>query len=203
MRARHQRSRRWGRRYSPSLVRVGRAVDAEQFPTDGAGFSEFRLLDHALVRVAAWPVETLDEFAATALCEAASRVLALTAEIEQRAPALVAVLHECVPRVSDRAARAFLLDAKRRIHAGTTTLLPPLSRVERLLPSEILAALRAEADRRQELALARAAFADLYAEEVRRQRECFRRLTRNATFRRALELGNPVLAERWESVRDN
>ena len=118
----HARSPPRARHYSLAPVQVpGRIVAG----APGSGETQEpgpRLLDHALLRVAAWPVETLERFTAPELAEAASQLAAMTAEIERRSASLIDALHETVPAVPDREVRAYLLATKRSIHAGTAVL---------------------------------------------------------------------------------
>ena len=154
-----------------------------------------------MLRVAAWPIETLDVFTAVELAGAASGVLALARAIDTRAPALVSAIHSAVPRVADRQVRAYLLALKRGIHGGHGVVHPfsqeIVDRLNTLEPG-IGALVDQEIRQRVELAAERQRFDALFAAELCRQRGELHRVSATPAFQRALAIGNPSLAARWK-----
>ncbi|MYW00422.1 hypothetical protein, partial [Streptomyces sp. SID3343] len=69
----------------------------------------------ALLRAAAWPVETLDEFAAPESAAHAAAVHGVQARVAGRRPELLRLLHDAVPRTEDVTARRRLLAIRRAV----------------------------------------------------------------------------------------
>jgi Lantibiotic dehydratase, N terminus len=159
-----------------------------------------RLLDDALLRCAAWPIETLDAFRAPELAACATAVLKAEGRLYQRREELVARIHSAVALVRERSDRAVLLAIKRRIHSGVEPFDPPPPRLAAALdPVDPLltGALLVEHRHRLRLKELRARLSRRYGEVFAGQRAALRSVTSEAQFRRALTLSNPELASRW------
>ena len=174
-----------------------------------------RVVDHAVLRVAAWPIEISDAFVAPTLASAARQVLtdraaAALAGIE---PATVAVMdqladeiHAAVPLVTDQVTRRWLLAARRAVRTPTR-LVPPLppgaldAVIELTAGPALVASIEAIGTRRREAADRQAAFASELDAELRRARLALRSLASSSRFCAALALAEPSVLVRWESAR--
>jgi hypothetical protein len=158
------------------------------------------LLQHAVLRAAAWPIETTDAFAAPDLAGAAAALLAAERRILDRRAKVVEALHAAVPTTPAREPRAYLLALKRRVHAGSAPLPAPSPEIETVLAAApALAALVAEeAAARRALADQRGAFARDYQRVLARQRAALRAAAAEPRFQRALAFANPGAFRRWQ-----
>lgn len=154
-----------------------------------------------MLRAAAWPIETLDHFAAPHLAESADRLLAEEREILDRRELIVAALHEAVPAFDDRRARAYLLEVKRRVHQGAGMLPNPPAEIEARLAANrrVHDLLVGEEAPRSQLAEHMAAFELQHEAEIERQRLALEAATSEDRFRRALLLANPLVERKWRS----
>src|SRR5438034_10467051 len=91
------------------------------------------VLEHALLRSAAWPIEILDAFAAPHLAAAAEAVLDAERRVRERRGATVAALYSAVPTISNPRVRAYFLTMKRRVYNGNEPLPPPSPEVQHRL----------------------------------------------------------------------
>jgi hypothetical protein len=164
--------------------------------------SKVEVVEHAVLRAAAWPIETVDQFAAPGLAEAATAVLAARCRVVAQRDAAVAKLHSAVSCQPDREVRRYLLAAKRAIYSGTGVLPQPSQYVQAAIAAhDSLSPLLSVTDRaRQELDSRRNVFVRLHAIEMERQRRALRRETSVERFRKALVIANPLVASRWETA---
>ncbi|MGW1989444.1 lantibiotic dehydratase [Embleya sp. NPDC001921] len=147
----------------------------------------------ALLRAAAWPVETLEAFAAPGLTVLAARVAARARAVAARRPALLARLHAAVPLLAEPAARHRLLAVRRAVGRGDE----PWGAVPVAEDRHLAELLALDAADRAELARARAEFVGAYAAETDRQRLALWRITHESRFAKALVLAHPEVARRW------
>ena len=161
--------------------------------------TRLRLVDEAVVRVAAWPLETVIPFASPALAEAADQLDDAEAAVLDRREAVVAALHAAVPLLGSRAARAWLLDVKRRVHNGPEPLpsAPPAVQAELSALPDLSALLADETASRQTLAERAATFAADYATKLAQERQALAQAVAEPRFQRALALSAPDVADRW------
>lgn len=160
-----------------------------------------RLSSSAVLRVAAWPIETVHAFSAAALAAAAATVHASERDICERRDMVCAELHRAVPRMPDRRVRAHLLAVMRAVHRGTAPLPAIPDDVARALASEprLTAVLREEDGLRLLFARQRGAFEQAYDDELARQRHALVELSATPAFQRALFVANPVVARQSRS----
>lgn len=157
------------------------------------------LIDHAVLRIAAWPIETVDDFAAADLARRADQLAAAAADVDQRRERFVARIHAAVPGAPGRAARAWMLAVKR--HAfGSLLPLPERPADVNTIDPFVLDAIRAEDAARRALAERTEAFDAAYAAEMERQRAALRQHAGTARFQKALLLSNPEVARRWQAA---
>src|SRR5438552_19145634 len=81
-----------------------------------------KLLEYAILRAAAWPIEMVEAFAASALAAAAVALFEAERNVLGWREAMVAMLHAAVPQAHDRRVRAYLLAVKRQIYSETSPL---------------------------------------------------------------------------------
>ena len=164
--------------------------------------SAIELFEHAVVRCACWPIETLEPFASPALVAVSGDATRLRASIEARQAELCDALYLEIPQIQSRDTRRVLLEARRRIHTSTAPWTGPLAMrdVTSMLTSSLKAQIaddELERTKNQELD---GELARLYADELERERGALREVTGRPEFQRALAVANPDLAIRWERV---
>lgn len=159
------------------------------------------LLDHAVIRVAAWPIEACEPFRAPELAAAADRLTRAEARALARRGPVVSALYAALPLISSRAARAWLLEQKRSVHRDSAPLPnPPHDVVTELGRHTRLATLLArERVLRRGLAARRAAFGRHYDAVLNEQRGELHRLAGEPPFERALCIAAPLVFERWRT----
>jgi hypothetical protein len=154
------------------------------------------VLEHAVLRVAAWPIESLEPFAAPALAAAADAIAAQGASAMRRGRALAATLYEAVAGENDIEVRRGLLALRRALYRGAGPL-PPVPAGVR---ADLAAHLGREAAARQCLEDRRRQFEGALSAELDRQRLALRALTADPAFGRALAMDDPDLYRRWVAV---
>src|SRR5260370_30610789 len=159
---------------------------------------EIELLKHAVLRAAAWPIETVYDFRAPALARAASALLGGGRSVLARREATVAALHAAVPRF-DQVTRAYLLSVKRHVHGQIGELPKPTPWVSAQLSADTALArlIDEEGAARKALAEQSLEFECMYAAELQRQRCVLRTKIADPRFLKALVIANPLVAARW------
>lgn len=177
-----------------------------------------RVLDHAVLRVAAWPIEIVEQLTAPALADAARAVLAdrgaTGATSGPTGPdgrtdgdRLAEEIHAAVPTVEDRTTRRWLLAARRALRTGGD-LVPaaPTGAAEAVAHLDggpaLVASIEAAGVPRADAAGRRAGLAASLAEELTRSRLALRTLGATDRFRAALAIAEPSVLVRWEATRD-
>jgi hypothetical protein len=161
--------------------------------------ANIEILDWAVLRVAAWPIEITERFAAPQLAESARRVLAAERQILARRQETLAILEKAVPIVSGRRARAWLLAVKRLIYNGWETFPEPPADVTAQIGAVpgLTHRLGSERTGRSRYAAGLAELDMTHDAELDRQRAALASITAEARFARALALANPVVAREW------
>jgi hypothetical protein len=162
-----------------------------------------RIADEAVGRIAAFPIEMLDAFAAPHLATMAGEIRSVETCIRETTPALLKVLFKGVSQAVDKSTRSWLLEVKRTVYNGVQPWEPPTERQQKVLESisaDLALQLELENERRLKVMTLRRDFANAYDLELRRQCLALRNTTRDARFARALTLANPPLAMRWEQT---
>ena len=161
-----------------------------------------QIADEAVGRIAAFPIEMLDAFAAPKLATMASEIRRVETDIRATSPALLEVLFRAVSQAVDKSTRSWLLEVKRTVYNGVQPWELPNERQQKLLGADLARQLELENEQRLRLIALRRDFADEYDLELRRQCSALRNTTRDVRFARALTLANPALAMRWEQTTD-
>jgi hypothetical protein len=179
-------------------ARSGTAT-ASRDATTAPQLEGLRVLDHATLRVASWPIEIVDSFACPDLAHRAHELLALESDLRGRRESVRDGLRVERCWLDDRDARAYVARVRRVVARSLDPLPEPSEHARAVVAgrpvlSELLveeAALRAELARRRE------AFEVAHAQELDRERHELRRLAGVPAFRKALAVGNLQLARRW------
>jgi hypothetical protein len=160
------------------------------------------VMPHAVLRAAAWPVETADAFAAPRLMEAASALLDDERRILARRESIIQRLYQAVPRFPARRARAYLLAVKRRVHGGVQPLSSPSPDVEAAIAGDpaVSGLLAEEQGLRAALGQVYEDFRRQFDRELARQLKALRNSTSDDRFRQALLVANPPAAAGWDRV---
>ncbi|MER6610546.1 thiopeptide-type bacteriocin biosynthesis protein [Streptomyces sp. NPDC000927] len=162
---------------------------------------DVRVIGGPVLRVAAWPVDLLESFAADALARRADQLLALREAITARSGELTDALFPVVPALPRRERRA-VLALRRALHAGPEPVRCDAS-VATLLDAhgDVGRRIRDDLEQRRRLAALTEEFAAAWAAEDGRQRALLRRIARSDRFRTALAVGNPAVHDALERSR--
>ncbi|GJE00520.1 lantibiotic dehydratase [Methylobacterium isbiliense] len=159
-----------------------------------------RPLGPAILRIAAWPIETIAPLRGDAFAARVDAWIEAGDAIGRDSGTLTGRLHAVIPALADRATRRAALDLKRRLHGGAEPL--PGEPVARLLaspalPPEVGDGLRRMARRRESHAAERAAIEAAHAAELDRAGAELARIARSDAFLRALCLASPSTYRQW------
>ncbi|WP_407520161.1 lantibiotic dehydratase [Methylobacterium oryzisoli] len=159
-----------------------------------------RPLGPAILRIAAWPIETLAPLRCDGFAARVDAWIEAGEAIDRDGATLAERLHALIPSLTDRAERRAALALKRRLHRGAKPL--PGEAVARLLGSPALPPeagdLLARMVRRQDAhAAERAAIEAAHAAELARAGAELARIARGDAFLRALCLASPSTYRQW------
>jgi Lantibiotic dehydratase, N terminus len=166
------------------------------------------ILRNAVLRVAAWPVETVDRFEGTSLATKASTVTDQQDAMCEEASELAQAIHAVVPHATDAGSRRWLLGTRRALHGwrGQTSGWELPEELPRrpldLGVDEVSRWIDRMDEVRHALVAARVAFAAAHDAQMRREVEALREIASDERFRCALTVAEPVVADRWAAVRD-
>jgi hypothetical protein len=157
------------------------------------------LFQHAVLRAAAWPIETVRPFEAPELAQAAAATIAAEQRVLATREVMTDALHAAVPAFEQKGTRSFLLAIRRQVFGDTLPLPDPSPAVAADLARDIhvTGVIAEEQARRRHLADTRAAFEQLHDELLEQQRRALRVATGTHRFRKALVIANPLVASRW------
>ncbi len=157
-----------------------------------------RLVDHAVLRVAAWPIEITDAFAAPALAAAARDLLASAPVAEAE---LADELFVVIPTVEDPRTRRWLLAVRRALAEPRRPV--PVAPDDVALGSAhaaLAARIAVVETARRDHAAQREDLAALFAAELQGDREALRELASTPRFRTALVVAEPTLATQSDAT---
>ena len=155
-------------------------------------------LGPALLRVAAWPIEAVDELRSPELSSRVDGWIEREARVLAEGDRLADRIRDVVPRLD--ASRAEALELRRRLHRSAGPLPERLiARVaaDPALPPDLAEALAAEARERAVLAADRAALAADHQVALGRESTALDRLVGTPRFLRALCLASPAVYAAW------
>jgi hypothetical protein len=160
-----------------------------------------RLAPRAVLRSAAWPIETVDSFAAPDLARSAEDLLARERAVLDRRAELESILHAVVPTIEERACRRYVLAVKRHVHGETSPLPAAPAHLPRRLDPEVARLIAAEDAQRRALLDARTDFYMAHRQTLAQQLAALREVTATQAFQRALLIANPAVARAWRESR--
>jgi len=169
--------------------------------TAAAAVSEddLRIAPRFVMRIAGWPIETLDTFEARNLASAANRLAQQDSVIEAGQEALTSDLYRIIPAVGDHNARRWLLRVRRVAHQGLEPWPAPSASVEASLAQapDALAWLEQARLARAERHTLALDLEVMHRTACDSQRRTLRQVAGDPAFCRALALANPRVAARW------
>jgi hypothetical protein len=166
--------------------------------------SRARRLGPAILRIAGWPIETLDSLRSETLVQRVDEWIGNDDAIRYEGEALALELHKAVPGLGDREMRRLALELKRFVHG---TVLPlPGHLADRLLKNDIIRqtvgpALLIAMDRRNHHAAERDSIEHAYRAELERASKALDSITSDDRFLRALCLASPSTFQQWQNAR--
>jgi Lantibiotic dehydratase, N terminus len=166
--------------------------------------SQTRRLGPAILRIAGWPIETLDSLRSERLVKRIDDWIGNDDAIRHESEALALELYQAIPRLGDREIRRLALELKRFLHGAV--LPPPEHLAERLLKHDIIhqtvgPALLMAMDRRKSHAAERASIELAHAAELERASRALDGITSDDRFLRALCLASPSTFQQWQNAR--
>ena len=177
------------------MTRAHEATWADiRFETDPSCAPGVAILDRATVRVALWPTETLDNFAAPLVAKKAKRLLIEERRLAERQAHLIRQLYAEIPSVESRQGRAYLLDVKRALtrDVGAPLPAPPLGvREELAARPAIEASIKSAKSHHARIKELRTRFDCVYESELCAQRGRLVVIGSTENFLKALALANP------------
>ena len=164
-----------------------------------------RWLGPAVLRVAGWPIESLDGLRSQQLTKQIDGWIEREEGIRLESVQLADELYKIIPRLGDRAMRRLALELKRHLHNSLEPPPEPLTNV--LLENEIVrlavgpAVLASVACRNQHVA-ERAEIERAHTAEMERASAALETIVSDKRFQRALCLANPSVFQQWRNSRD-
>ncbi|MDT7616631.1 MAG: hypothetical protein QOF00_4078 [Pseudonocardiales bacterium] len=160
---------------------------------------QVELLGPPVLRVAAWPLDTLDGFRAADLAGDADRILVRRHVILDRRHELSSALFRVVPELAP-IERRHVLALRRALYAGAEPVEPGTAIAALSGRDGLISSLLRDAADRDHVAGMTARFRLSWAAEERRQRELLRATTASPAFRRALAVGHPQVYDEVERI---
>ena len=179
-------------------------MDANAGPAADEVTPSARWLGPTILRVAGWPIESLDGLRSTQLTKRIDEWISNEDELRRESDGLIAELYEVIPRLGDRTVRRLALDLKRNLHGSLEPVPQPLT--ESLLKHEIVhlamaPAILAAAERRNRHAAERAEIERAHALELERAGAALDGIVSDDRFQRALCLASPSVFRQWQNSR--
>ncbi|TYO68391.1 hypothetical protein FXV83_00735 [Bradyrhizobium hipponense] len=178
-------------------------IDADPGRAGDEAVTDARWLGPAVLRVASWPIESLDGVRSRQLTKRIDDWIANEDEIRRSSDLLAAELYKIIPLIEERAARTAALDLKRSLHGSLEPV--PDRLTDGLLKDDkvrqaIGPAIRAVAERRNLHAAERADIELDHAIELERASAALQGIVSDARFQRALCLASPSVFRQWQAA---
>lgn len=179
-------------------------IDTDTRPPAGEVARDERWLGPAILRVAGWPIESLDGLRSRQLTQRIDDWIGAEAEIRRESDALAIRIHEIIPCLADKTIRRQALALKRSLHGSLSPW--PKGLTEGLLDHEAIRpalgpAILAAAARRTSHAAERSAIERAHAAELERASAVLETVVSEASFQRALCLASPSVFHQWQHAR--
>lgn len=177
-------------------------IDADPRLAGDEAVTGARWLGPAILRVAGWPIESLDGLRARQLTKRIDDWIDNEGEIRRSSDLLAAELYRIIPRIDDRITRRAALDLKRSLHGSFEPL--PERLTECLLKHDTVrlaigSSIRSTAERRKTHAAERADIERAHAIELERASSALDRVVSDARFQSALCLASPSVFRQWQA----
>jgi hypothetical protein len=179
-------------------------IDADPGHDGRASAGGARWLGPAILRIAGWPIESLDGLRSRQLTKRIDDWIGSEEEIRRASDLLAADLYNVIPRLGDRTIRRLALELKRHLHDSLEPLPDRLK--ERLLQDETVhlavgPAILAAAEQLDRYAAERADIERAHAKELERASAALDEIVSDNCFQRALCLASPSVFRQWQSSR--
>ncbi len=179
-------------------------IDADPRHTGGEAVTDTRWLGPAILRVAGWPIESLDGLRSQQLTKRIDDWIGNEDEIRRESDGLAAELYKIIPRLGDRTVRRLALELKRSLHGSLEPL--PERLTEGLLKDEIVhlaigPPILAAVESRNRHAAERAEIERAHTVELERASAVLDGLVSDERFQRALYLASPSVFRQWQNSR--
>lgn len=166
--------------------------------------AQARRLSPAILRIAGWPIETLDSLRSEHLVKRVDDWISNDDAIRHDSQMLALELYKTIPSLGDRRMRGLALELKRFLHR--TVQPPPECLAARLLKDDTISqtigpAILTAIDRRNDHAAERAGIEHAYAAELERASGALDSITGDDRFLRALCLASPSTFLQWQNAR--
>ncbi len=151
-------------------------------------------LGPAIIRAAAWPIETIDRLRSPELALAADHWLDQEEIVRRDSARLSECLYQLVPTIADDALRAAVLSLRRFIRRSTNPPPVPLNELLRSsheVPPELRHLLRRQSEALSALAEQRTALVRQYEASLADERKEVYRISRDPAFQKALYIASP------------
>jgi hypothetical protein len=180
-------------------------MDADPGHDGRAAATGARWLGPAILRIAGWPIESLDGLRSSQLTKRIDDWIGSEEEIRHASELLAADLYNVVPRLGDITTRRLALELKRHLNGSLEPL--PERLMERLLQNETVhiavgPAIRAAAEHLDRYAAERADIERAHATELERASAVLVEIVSDNRFQRALCLASPSVFRQWQNSRD-
>lgn len=178
-------------------------IDADPPRAGDGAVTDARWLGPAILRVAGWPIESLDGVRSRQLTRRIDDWIANEDEIRRSSELLAVELYKLIPLIDERAARTAALDLKRSLHSSLKPVADRLT--EGLLKNDkirqaIGPAIRTVAERRNLHAAERADIELAHAIELERASAALQDIVSDERFQRALCLASPSVFRQWQAA---
>jgi hypothetical protein len=179
-------------------------IDADPRHAASEAVTGTRWLGPAILRVAGWPIESLDGLRSEQLTKQIDDWIGNEDEIRRESDGLAMELYKVIPRLGDRTIRRLALELKRSLHGSLEPL--PERLTEGLLKQETVhlalgPAILAVVERRNRHAAERTEIERAHAVELERTSAVLDGIVSDERFQRALCLASPSVFRQWQNSR--
>jgi hypothetical protein len=178
-------------------------TDADPIRAGDEAATDARWLGPAVLRVAGWPIESLDGLRSRQLTKRIDDWIASEDDIRRSSDLLAVELYKIIPLIDERAARRAALDLKRCLHGSLEPV--PDRLTENVLKNHkilqaIRPAIRTVVACRSQHAAERAEIEQAHAIELERASTALEGIVSDARFQRALCLASPSVFRQWQAT---
>jgi hypothetical protein len=179
-------------------------MPGHQADAAGEASTKARPLGPAILRVAAWPIDTLEVLRSPNHSSRIDRWIAHEGEIQRTSRLLAAQLRELIPNMEQRKARSAALSLKRALTRTCGPLPPRLSQSvlqNAAIPAALRRALLDDAGERERHAAERANIEEAHSAELDRAGAALDNIVQERDFQRALCVASASLFDQFRKAR--